>query len=86
MDEHITPSVRSSLLALRYHGFALELHERVDGGYGIVMPIDGNYFDLTEAYDQLDYWTSVVQNIDEKLGIDKRKYLYKDNGFTGDLA
>jgi hypothetical protein len=48
----MTPTMIAIVQDLRRSGFALEVHERTDGGYAIMLPIDGNYFDLEAALNQ----------------------------------
>lgn len=74
----MTPTMIAIVQDLRRKGFALEVHERTDGGYAIMMPIDGNYFDLETALDQLHYFRRILKDLDDRLGIETKKVLYKD--------
>jgi hypothetical protein len=74
----MTPSMVATLQQLRHHGFPLEVHERTSGGYAIMLPIDGNYFDLETALDQLHWYRRLLKELDDRLGIETKKALYKD--------
>ena len=49
------------------HGFIVELQQRGDG-YAILLPLDGNYFNIAEALDALRYWQDVIGATNMALG------------------
>lgn len=77
-SNRMTPTMIAIVQELRRKGYPLEVHERTEGGYAIMMPVDGNYFDLEAALDQLHYFRRILKDLDDRLGIETSKALYKD--------
>ncbi len=65
------------------HGFVLEIEER-DNGYAVVLPLDGNYVNIDDAVEALDYWTGIVNEIKKQFHfpiVEKRLYQGVRHGF-----
>ena len=60
---------------LHKHAYKPELVERA-GGWAVILPIDGNYFDLEIAQIMLKHFQDLAQQITDDLG-HKPKVLFK---------
>ena len=68
---------------LRIHGFVLEIQKR-DNAYAVVLPLDGNYVDIDDAVEALDYWTGIVTEIEKQFDfppVQRRLYEGIRHGF-----
>ena len=68
---------------LMSHGFVLEVEQR-DNGYAIVLPLDGNYVEIDDAIEALDYWTGILNEIEKQFHfpiVKKRLYQGVRHGF-----
>jgi DUF438 domain-containing protein len=51
---------------LRSHGYVLEIQQR-DNAYAVVLPLDGNYVDVDDAVEALDYFSGIVSAIEKQF-------------------
>ena len=68
---------------LRIHGFVLEIQKR-DNAYAVVLPLDGNYVDIDDAVEALDYWQGIVNEIEKQFDfppVKRRLYEGVRHGF-----
>jgi DUF438 domain-containing protein len=57
---------------LRIHGYVLEIQQR-DNAYAVVLPLDGNYVDIDDAVEALDYFSGIVNQIEKQFDFSPTK-------------
>jgi hypothetical protein len=68
---------------LRIHGFVIEIQKRADA-YAVVLPLDGNYVDIDDAIEALDYFNGIVNEIEKQFDfppVKKRLFEGTRHGF-----